>query len=443
MRNRKIALICPPTNYIPDKDYERKDWEINGLLCLESFLREKGYEPKIIDYREEFSLNNEYLKRIEKDIKDFSFIGFHTAIDSYLSLEKTISYLKEKRKNLPIILGGPLVSSFKLSEDNLIMKNIPADIVVIGEGEHTLLEILQCVEQEKKLNNINGIIYREQNKLIVNRPRMLIKDLSSLPYEDHMQWPDLKETINEKRWISALFSRGCYYNCSFCFKLMKGVRRRSLEHIEEEFVNIEKNLGKKSIMITDENFISNREWAIEVSNILEKYTTNWNCWLRVNDVDSDLLKKFKRNKCETVWYGIESFDEEVIKRTGKRITPEQSLKAIEMTKEAGIVPFGFFIIGLPGETEKSLEYTIKMIEKSGVLPRANLLCVFPGTKLYYDALRKGLIKDELEYIKKFAEKNRPQGDEILINMTSVSNQKLVEARNKIRDDLRIINEKNF
>lgn len=423
----KIALVVPKTPYkekTVGRDFTRLTYM--GILSIASYLNQEGY---IFDLRSE----NE---NIISKLKEYEVVGFYSAVDNYKSLEELIPKVKRERKDIVTIVSGHLISSYGLSINNLIMQSIKdIDIGVIGAGESVLLDIVQNLNK-KKLESIDGAIIRKDEKLIVGKQRKdknLIKDIVI----DHSLWPNLKSILEENNnWTPIYFSKGCPYGCDFCFNYDKNIKRKSLANFEKELILLNNNFGKLNFCLYDENFtLGKKDETLKVAELLGNYSANWDFMTRVSDVNDETLKSFNENKCRLIMYGAESFSDEILKRVNKNLTSEQIIKVLRKTKNKGITPWAFFIVGLPGENKASIENTIKIIEKEDYLiPRRGVLQVYPGTKLYFEAKNKGLIKDEINFLKSY------YGDEDtahkfgpIMNLSDLKDEELYHYCNIIED----------
>jgi radical SAM superfamily enzyme YgiQ (UPF0313 family) len=264
-----------------------------------------------------------------------------------------------------------------------------------------------------------------------------------------VDYADWKALVNNGKGntINAGFSRGCYNRCSFCYQLFKGVRSFSLPRIDSDLEKIA-CFKPRQMMFMDTTFTYDRNRAVEIARLANKHNIRFGIETRVSDVDYDLIMALKENGCYHVHMGIESFDENILKRINKNITLNQIYKAINDCQRAGVEIIGFFMVGLPGENKESLQKTIKGIKDTRVLPQPRILIPLPGTRIYREALRKGLI-DEIKLLKQFSEPDKfdtKEGDWVPVNMSDgLTNQELIDARDELHSirevfekDLRVV-----
>lgn len=428
----KIGLINPKRAYHYKTDEstgERFVDNIGGIGYIEASLRKGGYNSTTINLMHDKNASIEQLE-------DCDIIGITSSIDCYGFFKKNLTKLKDQKKK--IIVGGSLISSYGLNENNFLMKTFPEiDFGIIGEGEITTLDLIKYLDK-KNLSLPRGIVYREKGKLKTTEKVKQISNLDELPDINYQIWNGLAEAVRGNL-TDFMTTRGCYNACSFCFKNFPGVRTFSLSRIDREIGKI-KEMNPDMLWFSDDTFLYDQERAINVGKLSQKHDLKYICHSRVNEANLETLKELKRTGCELLCYGIESFDENILKRSHKNITKAQIYNAIGLTKQAGINALGFLIIGLPGENKKSLETTIKGIEETRIIPRVRLLLPLPGTKIYTGALRKGRI-EKLSLLKRFAKKEYDpvNGTHVLANLSDgLSDEELIEARDRINE----IREKN-
>lgn len=420
-----FKLIVPPSPQIPTPGREfLLKTPIEGTSYIATVMEDAGYDVEIIDYRTQN-------KPIEEIVKDNNvIIGISTFIDAFGFLEDFTKKVKEKDKDIPIILGGPFVSS----APQILLRNLSADYAVLGEGELTILELSDALAKQDNsaVNRIAGICYRQNGKVISNPDRPQMMNLDILPLLDLKLWPTVKNNPYLER-IGFSSTRGCYSKCSFCFKIMRKVRQMSPERFGEEVRSFVEKHSLKYAFINDLTFVLGRKRTLKMCDELKQSGIRWACSTRVENIDDELLGMMKDSGCEEIWYGFESVDQKVLDTNFKAITVEQIENAVKVTNKAGIKVMGNFIIGLLGETEESLDKMVEFIETKDVIPCSiKYLTPFPGTYIYDYALGKGLIKNEIEYFRALSRRKVNDVEDEIVNCTSLPEEKLREAFKKIR-----------
>lgn len=420
-----FLLVVPSSPQIPTPGREfLLKTPIEGVAYISTVLKNAGYPVEIIDYRMKNTPVEEVLKY------DNAVLGIATFIDSFCFLEDFIRAVRVKNKDIPIILGGPFVSS----APQALMKHLPVDYAVLGEGELTILELMEALSKQDKgsIAGIPGICYKKDGLVVFTSARAQIRDLDILPVLDFNLWPTVK---GQPRLESLGFSssRGCYSKCSFCFKAMDHVRQMSPEKFCVGVKSFVKIHGLSYAYINDLTFVIGRERTLEMCKGLKESGIRWACSTRVENIDGDLLKVMKDSGCGEIWYGFESVDQRVLDANFKKITVAQIEDAVAITNQAGIKVMGNFIIGLLGETEESLEKMVRFIQTRDVIPCSiKYLTPFPGTHIYTYARQKGLIKDEIEYFRSLNRRKVNDAQDEIINCTDLDEGKLRDAFKKIR-----------
>ncbi|HCX27733.1 MAG TPA: hypothetical protein DHI91_01165, partial [Candidatus Portnoybacteria bacterium] len=351
--NYKTHLITPPL----------------GLGYISSYLKSRGWQTKIVDGLNLVLTNDELVSRCS----DCDVIGITCLSDFYL---ETIDLSKKfKKKNKIVVLGG--VHPSVLPQQSLADSG--ADCVIVGEGEITFDLLLQQLAKNEK-PEIPGLFFLGQKDF---RPRELIADLDSLPFPD---WEQLNPTTYQKAPHGALIknfpvapivtSRGCPYSCKFCASPAfwgQKLRLRSPENVIQEIEYLVNNFGVKEIHFEDDNLTLNRDHIVAICQLIlkKKIKISWATpnGIRADRVDEEILKLMKQAGCYYVVFGIESGNQEILENINKRETLADIKKAVESAHRLGIMTQGFFILGLPGETEETIKNTIKYA-KSLPLDRA-------------------------------------------------------------------------
>jgi len=218
------------------------------------------------------------------------------------------------------------------------------------------------------------------------------------------------------RTYSILMSRGCPFNCSFCYHSLGGYRERTINNIIKEIKWAIKKYNINIINILDDSFGIKKERIYEFCNEIKKLNIKWTCQMVVNCVNKEILKKMKDAGCHIISYGFESYNQNILNSMRKPITPEKINFAFKNTLKVGISVQGNFLFGDIAETNETSKETLNYWKKN-CLGQLNLSFIqpYPGSEIYNYCLKKGIIKDEIEYIKKASTQ------EIFINMTNKMN----------------------
>ncbi len=311
----------------------------------------------------------------------------------FLQIRNIISTARRIKPDIITMAGGGMVTA----TPEVIMEGIPElDIGMISEGEITIKELADALDNQGRINEVKGIVYRnDSGKPVRTQPRKDIEDLDALPFPDYDGFQ-----YDGKNEISICTSRSCPYNCSFCFHTCgKKYRARSLDNVFQEIDWLVDKYNVKSLGILDELFSTNNDKMEKFCNRIEPYHIRWSCQMRVDRINVNILKKMKKAGCVSLSFGIESADNRILKSMEKHTTIEQVEIALQMAREAGICPFGNLLLG---DKEDTVESFMKCLEwyqsHPDILLGFNKILVLPGSHLYEYAVAKGMIKDEVRYL---------------------------------------------
>lgn len=372
-------------------------YPLSSFMSLSAVLKKAGFQPAVLDLGIE---KNPYqvLDRTLNEIRP-RFVGLTSTTPLFFEAADIAKRIKEKfASDVKIIYGGPHATA--LPEESLEKSDI--DIVVVSEGEEAMVEICQ----DKNIADIKGIYYKNNEKILSTPPRPPIKDFNSLPFPDISVY-DIKRYKASRLvsrgtpTINLETSRGCPYNCSFCNRNIFGklFRPKEPERVIEEMKYFLK-LGIKGIRIADNNFIVDINRAKRICELIikEKLKFPWTlaAGIRVDRVDrefEEFLGLAKKAGCYETGIGFESGDQKALDSIDKGITLEQSIKCMEIVKRVGMDSVGFFIFGLPTDTEESLKKTMDFALKLRPdLAKVTIAMPYPGTRLFEQLDKQGLIK---------------------------------------------------
>lgn len=420
-----ILLIYPPHR----EKLSASEVPPLGMAYLASFLRSRMKEDCRITIwdlnvnridREEF---RERLRSLREKPDIIGIGGIVTVFRHFLWMSKAC---KEVFPDTLLVAGGSLASTVP----HLLFKHSPLDVCVKGEGEFTLLEIIQRVAQgagKDELRNVNGIFLRDtkMREVIATPFRKASYDLDifGMPAYDLLDMDkyitgfagysnDLPPEIAARgnRHIPIMTSRGCTDRCTFCFRQFPAIGTNSAEFVRNHIFYLNERFGVNVFSFLDELFNLTEKRVIELcDSFMEVKKKIPNFYFRAEGradiVSVGLLKRLKEAGCFQVNYGLESGSPIMLQSMKKRVTVEQNRNAVMAAKEAGLHCVPQFLIGLPGETRETLAETIRFIESIDLwsyvcIHKAN---AFPGSEIYRYAMEKGLILDELAYVSSLAD----------------------------------------
>jgi radical SAM superfamily enzyme YgiQ (UPF0313 family) len=300
--------------------------------------------------------------------------------------------------------------------------------ICIGEGEVTIVEVLDAIEENKKLNNVKGIAFLDNGRYIKTEQRPLINDIDKIAmpaYDlfpiDHyalLRAPNIKRN---ERYMPMLSGRGCIFACNFCYRMDKGHRARSANSILAEIAFLRKKYDITYFDFADELLMSSVERTKSLCSefISSGLSFHWSCNGRLNFARSDVLELMKQSGCVFINYGIESVDDTALKNMNKALTVKQIIEGIENTLAAGISPGLNIIFGNIGENSdclnKDVEFLLKYDDHAQIRT-IRPVTPYPGSPLYYYAIEKGLLKN----CEDFYEKKHTNSDLLTVNFTDMS-----------------------
>jgi radical SAM superfamily enzyme YgiQ (UPF0313 family) len=299
--------------------------------------------------------------------------------------------IKNALENVKIALVGTHPTS--LTEETFALSS-SIDFICRGEYDYTVVELVDALENEKPLTKVDGLSFRESEKIIHNKDRELIKNLDELPfvsevYKKHFGMKGIKKYFYASlRYpqVTILTARGCPYNCMFCNVPFKAsYRARSPENLVDEFEYIQNELPYiKEIMIEDDTFPVSKERTMKICDLLikRKIKLTWSCNSRVN-VDYETLKKMKMSGCRLLCVGFESPVQSVLNNVHKKTTAEMQFKFMENCRKIGLLVNGCFILGMPGDTKETIRKTIEFAKKLNPdTAQFYSAYAYPGTELW-------------------------------------------------------------
>lgn len=371
----------------------------NGICWLAASVREKGHTTGIVDALP-LRMNNAALTA-EIAGKEPRYVGISACTMDIDASAALAEMLKKAIPGVITVIGGPHITA--LPEET--MSKFPAfDIGVIGEGEMTITDLLDKVKEggRKGLPAVDGLIYRDGEKLVTTKPRKFIRDLDTLPLPAWDLLPDLKKFYFAPAWTkhsgnttTIITSRGCPFQCIYCDRKVFGNRARyhSAKYVLEMIKTLYGGHGIRHFRIGDDNFMMNKDLLIEICGLIiaEKLDISWSCLARADSIGPDVLSKMKKAGCWSIAFGVETGSQEIHDIEKKGIRLEQIAKAVALTRKAGIKTISFNIIGHPKETVETIKATINFNKAIKVDDfKTQFMTPFPGTELYREADKYGV-----------------------------------------------------
>ena len=316
-------------------------WFPQGLAYIAAVLRREGYEVAIYNqdvhhYSEAHLL--EYLNTNRFDVVGVSFIAGYYQYRKILKISESIN----NSMNRPLyIIGGHGPSP----DPEFFLKKTGADVVVIGEGEDTIVDLLKTFGNHKPFTGVKGIAFKDGDKVIISERRPLIPDIDTIPFPAYDLFPvhyyrllRMPHVTSSDFAMPILSGRGCTFTCNFCYRLDEGFRPRSSESIIEEIRMLQRDYGITYVAFGDELLMSSEKRVVSLCEdfLRAKLNVKWDCNGRLNYAKPDILKVMKESGCVFINYGIEAMDDVILKNMNKALTTKQIIRGIEATLAAGI-----------------------------------------------------------------------------------------------------------
>jgi anaerobic magnesium-protoporphyrin IX monomethyl ester cyclase len=397
----KFSFVNAGPNADIDEREGRKSigaWPPLGVLYLAAVLEEKGVEVSALDQAAEGLTIGETVKWIKAENPDV--LGFSTFATSGRTAALISQQVKRESPDVTVVFGNYYAT---FNPERILRKYPSVDIIVRGEAERTVVDLVDCLKNRGRLKDVKGISFRTDGGLASTADSPLIKDLDSLPFPDRsLVGEDYHSVmaganVAPKKFTSVVSSRGCVYRCRFCSCTQFARNRwrpRSVKNTLEELRFLASE-GYKQFIFVDDNFTANPKNVIRLCREMrkEKLDMEWICEGRVDNSSYEMFWEIAKAGCKILYFGIESANQRILDYYNKRITPEKSRTAVRTARKAGAdVIVGSFIVGAPDETREEIRNTIEFANTIPIdAPQFNILGVYPGTEIWDEFEAKGLL----------------------------------------------------
>jgi radical SAM superfamily enzyme YgiQ (UPF0313 family) len=327
-------------------------------------------------------------------------VGITCMTPNFASVSQVAQIAKSIDSATTVVVGGPHPTI--VGRD--AMTDHAFDVAVRGEGEVTIVELLNTLARHDDLGTVRGLMFRDHGNLVETAPREYMPDLGNLiiPHEyaadvlvDFPSYP-------RNSFDRVFANRGCPFDCSFCasrYVWGRRVRFRPIDHLLREITGLTSK-GINTLYFCDDTFGVNREWLVKLCHALIDACPGlrWSCEIHARLIDDDTLSLMKRAGCYQIELGIESGNNEILRRIRKQITIEQGLAAAQKVTNHGIELAAYFLIGFPFETEENLQDTYRAIRqlRNRATVTLSIFTPFPGTELYEFCVENGLIDQDYD-----------------------------------------------
>jgi anaerobic magnesium-protoporphyrin IX monomethyl ester cyclase len=419
----KVVLINPPI------ETKSRLWYPIGIAYIATCLRQNGIEVTVIDLIGEDFSRKEFINRLNKENAEYFGIGgIVTAFNNFVDIA---GYIRDVHPNAFIFAGNTV--AYTIPE--IILGTTTVNAVVMGEGEDTVVDLVTRHYNGDNLQNVYGIMYKdEEGNIITTEPRKPIDNIDMLSYPAWDLLPLENYFKNAKhRYCVISTVRGCPYNCTFCCKtfLNYKTRYRCAESIIDELVEFNNRYNISRFYFFDDLSMVYKANLIKFCQLKMESplaAMPWTISGRLSTFDDELASALKAANVSDIGFGIESLDQDVLDLYNKNLEVEQIHKAIEICEKHQLSYAGSsFLIGAINETEKSVKSSVEFCRQHNLRYEPHFVTPFPGTELYSYAIEQGLIKDEVEYLRKMSAQGNT--DYLLVNLTkNFSDEELIALR---------------
>ena len=406
-----VMLVYPP--FSVEERYARKVGKgigghlpPLGIAALAAFVREAGFTVDVVDSLAFEYTDDDIIKRI--DACQPKVVGLSALTCNFHRAASCASRIRQSFPSLPIVLGGHHAT---ITGPDILRSNECFDITVIGEGEHTLLELLTLGREVgyqrgtllgsvDRLAGIKGIAFRKGGDIVVSAPRDYIADLDVLPFPARDLLPmdryiPLPNQYLRTPVVHMTAIRGCPFSCAFCSNnavFGRRVRFRSPKKAVDEIEHVMAKYNAREISFWDDTMTVNKEWMFAFCDEIvgRALDVTWTGYARADTVTPELLGAMKRAGCWNLFYGFEAGDQSLLNMIGKNMTLDTIRQANRWTREAGIEVRASFMLALPGETPALAKKTVDFaIELDPDYAQFSITTPYPGTALWRDASKHG------------------------------------------------------
>lgn len=367
-----------------------------GIAYMAGVLQENNIDVEILDA----SAEDMDFKDVEKELlkRKPDLVALTALTPTIGRALETAQVVKETLPDSIVVMGGyhPTFNFIETLEDENV------DIVIRGEGEYIMLNLVQALENQSSLHDVKGIVFEDKNskEIVVNPEAPLIQDLDELPFPALNLLPMKKYRLldMDTHMTTMITTRGCPMQCSFCSSAAmhgKKIRERSVENIVDEIEYLKTNYDIDTIAFMDDTFTLKKRKVMAICDEILKRNIEimWGCTSRVDTLDEKLLKKMKEAGCITIFIGIESADQQQLDNMCKNTTIAKIENAFKIAHKLKIRTIASVALGMPGDTKEIINKTVKFVHK--LKPNYaiySLATPYPGTRFYKEAFEKNLIK---------------------------------------------------
>ena len=420
-----------------------------GLGYIAGAAARAGHDVHIID----MDTRRLTFEELEAEMRSLEFdaVGFGCIVTGYQIAKRLASLAKRVNPDAPVIVGNSVASSVP----ETLLDKTEVDIAVIGEGDQTIIELLDCLDRRGDLETVKGVCFRKDGRVVCTGPRRPWLDVDAIALPVWELFDARKYVAESKLYVSEPYpipydqirafpvntARGCPFNCTFCYHVFRDYkyRYRSPEGVLDEVRELQRRYDINYVNFWDElTFLTLAQTDRLVSAILDSgLKFHWTASCRGDlfpDSALELAKKLKQAGCVGLGYSLESANAGILKAMNKKIDVRNYVVQKHVLDQANITSWTSLVIGYPEETEATLKETFDLCYENDIYPSAGFLLPQPGTPIYEYARQVGLIPHEEAYLLDMGDRQ-----DLRLNLTRMSQAQLEECVNghlrRIRDKL--------
>lgn len=373
----RVALVYPEVYDLARFKEQRKEFPPFGVLYLAACLEEKHIDVEILKISQDDT---------QRDFSGYDVVGFSIPSSATYGIVKKARFGSRYSSNPTIAIGGVHPSFYP--EESLI--DLQADVVAIGNGEKTLLEIVQT-HPNKDFSLIDGVCYRKGGSIITTRPRDIENSINWLPLPSRHLLDESDFIMDNRlagtnlRMTHVMMSRGCPFSCRFCAVMQRRVQCRSGSNVRTELEHLKSAYKIDGFAVVDDNFVVNKNMVRSICEAIGDLGLYWSALSRVDTVDYELLELMHDAGCIELKFGVESGSERMLQAMGKNVSANQIRQAITLATSVGIRVKAFLVHGFPGEDLTSSRETISVLKE--IAPMVDRVSLFrfaplPGSNVF-------------------------------------------------------------
>jgi len=430
----RVLLVNPIVRtVVPPADYPY------GLTLIAAILEKHDIEFDVLDINGYRYSDKQVLDFLNENSYDI--IGIGGIITTYSYIKWFVNKARAIMPKAKIVVGGPVVTC----KPEFMVRHLKADLIVVGEGEETFVEVIKNFDFEHKNHGkpFSGAAYLDANGKFIFQPRSPMKDLDILPLPAWHRFPMETYTTNSvysrkagfdlKRGVKIYTSRGCPMNCSFCYHTFgRGIRVRKLENVIEEIKILKKIYSPQFVFFMDEAFSFNRNRVMEFCDLYAKSGIDlpFRLYGRLDTVDEEMASVLAKTGCLEYGFGVESGSVKILKNMNKSITPKKMEQSIGMLRKHDLVGAATFIHGMVGENEATVNESLAFYKRAGFKNVSPLFIQpYPGAPMWTPEVEAKILKRYKSIENYFLDMDEAMN--FVVNLSEVSNRKLFALRRKI------------